>query len=120
MRNCLLLLGVATSAEPSSLMIPATLQMLYRLSSLQLDTNRPTLLSHARVCGAPQLCKSLFLELDKHLHEVLAPRLDELGMRRYGPAWPTVPEDYSPELATPDPIRQGYALEAGKRRRNET
>lgn len=49
-----------------------------------------------------QLSKSFFLELDRHLHEVLAPRLDELGMRRYGPAWPTAPDNCFPELQTPD------------------
>ena len=45
-----------------------------------------------------QLCKSMFLELDRHLHEVLAPRLDELGLRRYSlAAWPGAPtEDVTP------------------------
>ncbi len=41
-----------------------------------------------------QLCKSFFHELDRHLHEVLAPRLDELGMKKHGSAWPTPPQGY--------------------------
>jgi hypothetical protein len=50
-----------------------------------------------------QLCKSIFLELDRHLHEVLAPRLDELGLRRYAlTAWPSTAQDPSPQLLTPE------------------
>lgn len=45
-----------------------------------------------------QLCKSFFFELDRHLHEVLAPRLDELGLMRHGPAWPSPPHGYSIDL----------------------
>ena len=41
-----------------------------------------------------QLCKSYFYELDRHLHEVIAPRLDELGMRKHGSAWPAPPQEY--------------------------
>ena len=51
----------------------------------------------AEVCCA-QLCKSFFFELDRHLHEVLAPRLDELGMIRHGSAWPAPPHGYSIDL----------------------
>ena len=45
-------------------------------------------------CGL-QLCKSLFAELDRHLHEVLGPRLDELGMLRYGQEWPQPPQHFA-------------------------
>ncbi len=45
--------------------------------------------------GALQLCKSLFAELDRHLHEVLGPRLDELGMLRYGQEWPQPPQHFA-------------------------
>lgn len=64
-----------------------------------------------------QLSKSLFLELDRHLHEVLAPRLDELGMRRYGPAWPTAPDNCFPELQTPDNPPYPPALHCAEKRR---
>jgi hypothetical protein len=45
-----------------------------------------------------QLCKSFFYELDRHLHEVVAPRLDELGMRKHGAAWPAPPQGYGVDL----------------------
>ncbi|EIE24528.1 hypothetical protein COCSUDRAFT_61958 [Coccomyxa subellipsoidea C-169] len=52
----------------------------------------------AYAAGNIELCKSFFFELDRHLHEVLAPRLDELGMARHGAAWPEPPHGYSIDL----------------------
>ncbi|CAL8467524.1 g7062 [Coccomyxa elongata] len=52
----------------------------------------------AYAAGNIELCKSFFFELDRHLHEVLAPRLDELGMIRHGSAWPAPPHGYSIDL----------------------
>ncbi|CAK0787423.1 hypothetical protein CVIRNUC_010643 [Coccomyxa viridis] len=58
----------------------------------QLRPEYATLRAYA--AGNIELCKSLFAELDRHMHEVLAPRLDELGMLRYGQDWPQPPQHF--------------------------
>ena len=45
-----------------------------------------------------QVCKSFFSELDRHLNEVLAPRMDELGAKRYAAKWPQPPRHFSLDL----------------------
>lgn len=59
----------------------------------QLRPEYATLRAYA--AGNIELCKSMFAELDRHLHEVLGPRLDELGMLRYGQEWPQPPQHFA-------------------------
>ena len=57
--------------------------------------SKSQLLSRNPCVPALQLCKSMYAELDRHLHEVLGPRLDELGMLCYGQEWPQPPQQFA-------------------------